>query len=198
MDRRTLTAFAWRFAAAYVVLGALAVVCERPLDAAVAPLVKLGVGLGTDVEVRQVSSEGHRLTARVVITASHRGARARRINANVAANGDMMLVGPLLAVSAVAAWAYRSRRERAAGMVLGALFAFVLSAHDAASVITLGIRSTLGTLGPLSAFYSFFLDSGGRQLLALGAAAAAIRVAGSMTERAQPSSELALDLVGRS
>jgi hypothetical protein len=177
MDRRALTSFALRFSAVYVVLGALAVVCERPLDAAVAPLVKLGLGIGSDIDVRQVSSEGHRLTARVVVSRKKEGLRLPPIQASVTSNGDMMLVGPLLAVSAAAAWAHRSRRARALSVLFGTLLAALLSAHDAASGIAFGVKSKLGPLGPASAFYSFFLDSGGRQLLALGVAALAISVA---------------------
>ncbi|HEX4336163.1 MAG TPA: hypothetical protein VH062_09635 [Polyangiaceae bacterium] len=185
MERRRITSFALRFAAIYVALAIVAVVWERPLGEAVAPFVKLGVGLGTDVEVRQISSEGHHLTARVVFTDPRRPVGERRVHATVAANGDLMLVGPLLAISAVAAWAYRSRRERAAAMMLGPLFAFALSAHDAASTITIGIRSKLGVLDPATAFYSFFLDSGGRQLLALAAATLAIRIAGRVGEKTE-------------
>ena len=177
MDTRTLSSFALRFAVVYALAGALAVVCERPLDAAVAPLVRLGLGVGSDIEVRDVSSEGHRLSASVIVTRGEKGIRGRRVHANVAANGDTMLVAPLLAISAVLAWGYRSRRSRATGTLLGTAAALLLTAHDAAASIGFAIHGKLGTLDPLSAFYSFFLDAGGRQLLALGVAALAIHVA---------------------
>jgi hypothetical protein len=186
-----MRSFALRFVAIYVVAGTVAVLWERPLDAAVAPLVKLGLGLGSDIDVRDVASEGHRLRASVIVTRSEQGVRERHLHANVVANGDTMLVGPLLAIAAVAAWSYRSARSRALGVTLGTLSALLLSAHDAAASIAFAIRAKLGTAGSWSEFYSFFLDAGGRQLLALAAAGLAIQVAERFVGR-QPKTSAAV------
>jgi hypothetical protein len=186
MNRRSFALVLFRFALAYAVLASLVVVFERPLNAALGPCVKVGMSLlHPEIQVRRVSAEESRLSAEVRVFRN-----GRRFTGTVAANGDRMLVGPLLALAVVAAWPFRSGRERAFAGVLGTLCVLALAVHDIATAMSLGVSGNIGRAVDASdGFYSFFMDSGGRQLLALSAAGAAIYLAaafGGAPSRAAP------------
>jgi hypothetical protein len=181
-----------RFGAAYAVLIAVAVCCEGPLNRAMVPFAELGLAaFQPELQVRAVSADRGRLKAEVLI--GPRGASRGKREASVVANADQMLVGPLLTFSAVLAWRFSSSRKKAAALVLGALLVLTLAAHDISSAMALGIRASLGDEpGALARLYSFFLDSGGCQLLALASAGAAIQLvelAGATATRRAPAGD---------
>jgi hypothetical protein len=175
---RSPARFALRFALAYALLAGLAVLCEAQLNQVMVPCVKAGLSLyAPDIQVRDVTSEQTRLRADLVVARRRDGLRVR-VNASVLSNGDRMLVGPLLTLSVILAWGFHSSRERAVGVLLGATLVLAVGAQDIAGAMALGVSGKMGmTEGALAQFYSFFLDSGGRQLMALVCAAAAIHAA---------------------
>jgi hypothetical protein len=185
-----------RFAMAYAGLTFLAVVCEEPLDRAMVPCVRLAFSaFHPDIRVRAVSSEGARLTVGVAVEKTRTGGRARVLTGSVATSGDRMLIGPLLSLCLILAWKFRSWRKKAASAALGVFSALALAACDLSSAMALGISANLGDdPAPGARFSSFFLDAGGRQLLALASACLSIALVtvlgrtSAPTARARPGS----------
>ncbi len=191
IDPRATARFVLRLALAYLVLATTAVVCERPILAAMVPVVRTGFAVfhHDDVAVRSISTDQGQLTAGLVVrrdAPSHRG----HVKVTTASNGRTVLLEPLLALSLLIAWRFRSRREKAVGLLVGVLFAFVLVAHNESFIlldyIDDKVGRTSGLAGALASFWGFFLANGGRQLLGLAAGAAAIGVVEALRARPQP------------
>ena len=181
---RALPAFVVRFVLAYVVLATLAVLCESPLNDALAPCVKLGMTvLHPELDVRSASSDGSRLMVRVVLPLRGPAMNRHRLAATLTDNGDFMLVGPLLTLSIVLAYRFGSVRKTAAGFAVGALLAVALGVQEVSQTMVFEISGKLGDDEPLTGFFSFFLDSGGRQVVALLAGGAAIWLVSALAPR---------------
>ncbi len=176
--------FLLRLALVYAALAVTVVLLERPIVSATAPLARLGLALfAPELTVRSLEVEQGRLAASVTVARAEVKGPPRRIGMSVATNARTMLVAPILTLSVLLAWRFRSRAERAVALLAGGLLTTASLMNDLASGVTTGVDATLGESHRFAAFYRFLLDNGGRQLLALAAAAAGIWLAAELARR---------------
>jgi len=162
-----------RFALAYGVVVAGALLLERPLEALGAPLVKLGLGLANrEVQVHSVTPvEG---TLRLDVSVLSGRVRSRGA---LDANARTMLVGPILALTLVFTWRARRWREKAVALGIVGGLSVVLVMVDLPVSMSALLDEKFGA-GPgqkgLLSFAWFLLDNGGRQIYAVLAAGVAV------------------------
>jgi hypothetical protein len=181
-----------RFVAAYIVLVAVVVPLERPLNAALAPGIRFGIALlQPNVQVRAVSATESRVTVRLTVNKTGPTLERRQTGLTVATNGNVMLVGPVLALAAALAWRFRTSGEMMIGVAIAAVLALLLSLHEAAMSVCIAVASKVDRSHDVAyhvaSFYGYFVDLGGRQLLALASAATGVGVTRLLSRRKETS-----------
>ena len=181
--------FLLRLVVVYLALTVTVVVLERPIVAATVPLARMGLAIfASEVRVKTLTVEQDRLAAAVSVVRPNVDGGMRRIRMSVDANPRTLLIAPILTLSVLLAWRFRSRAERAWSVLAGALLTSVALMYDLANGVATGVREQIGAPRGMATFLRFVLENGGRQVIALVAAAAAIWLAGEVARRRVPTS----------
>ncbi|MFO0722705.1 MAG: hypothetical protein U1E65_02900 [Myxococcota bacterium] len=179
----SLRSFWLRLALTYALIAGLSVLAERPLLSSLLPMVRAGFALfQPEVELKRLSVEAGQVVAELRVEG-----RERRLGAIARSNGRTFLVGPILCLSVVAAWRFRSWQRRGLALLAGAGLCLLWVAPSEAHLLVTGLRQELhlSSAGRGGDFFAFFLENGGRQLLPLSIAALVIAMASkALPERA--------------
>jgi hypothetical protein len=181
--------FLLRLVVVYLALTVTVVVLERPIVSATAPLARMGLAIfASELQVNTLTVEHGRLAAAVSVVRANAAGGLGRIRMSVDGNPRTLLIAPILTLSVLLAWRFRSRAQRAWGLLAGALLTSVALMYDLANGVATGVREQIGAPRGMATFLRFVLENGGRQLFGLVAAAVAIWLAGEVARRGVPTS----------
>ncbi|MFZ5445515.1 MAG: hypothetical protein ACOZQL_36325 [Myxococcota bacterium] len=159
--------FLARLGLAWLALTAALSLLGARAGAPLLPLVRFGLELvQSDVEVHRLSVANDAVQVRATVKPGSL--------ATLAVPVGQLLQGPVLVWSLLFAWPHRSRGLRVTAFLVALPLLVAAETLDAPFALAAGIDQALGRTRPLAAFWWFFLDNGGRLLLSVLVAPAAV------------------------